>query len=147
MTFTTPTITDIKTNATALLRADWAPALERFCRGLAIAIAAAYTAGWLLGTWVHMSSSLLGRMAAELAEPDWHQARLQQLKARLAVRETPTHAPQPSLPLIDAPQLNTTADQPVVARAKRASKVPATPKPSRHRRAKGSSHTTAPAAA
>ena len=145
-----PTTTQLKTTTQALLQRDWAPALERFCRGLAMAIAVAYAAGWLLGTWVHQSSALLGRFASELAEPNWHQQRLVELKSRLqaqpvAVRETTIDEPQPQLPLIDAPQPSTPTV--MVARTTRSKLPKPAPKPSRQRRARGSSHTTAPALA
>ena len=150
-----PTTTQLKTTTQALLQRDWAPDLERLCRGLAIAIAAVYAAGWLLGTWVHQSSALLGRFASELAEPNWHQQRLVELKSRLqaqpvAVRETSTDDPQPTLPFIDAPLPAPVAPAPesvVVARTTRSKLPKPAPKPSRQRRAKGSSHTTAPALA
>ena len=145
-----PTTTQLKTTTQALLQRDWAPALERFCRGLAMAIAVVYAAGWLLGTWVHQSSTLLGRFASELAEPDWHQQRLAELKQRLqarpvAVRETSSDDPQPALPLIDAPQPST--PEVVVARTTRSKLPKPAPKPSRQRRAKGASRTTAAALA
>lgn len=140
-----PTTSQLKTTTQAVLQHDWAPALERFCRGLAVAIALAYASGWLLGTWVHQSSALLGRFAAELQRPNWHQQRLTQLKERLAVRETRIGDPQPPLPLIDAPLQAT--PEPVVARTTRSKLTKPAPKPTRQRRAKGSSHTSAAAIA
>jgi hypothetical protein len=140
-----PTTSQLKTTTKALLQHDWAPALERFCRGLAVAIALAYASGWLLGTWVHQTSALLGRFAAELQRPNWHQQRLTQLKERLAVRETHIDDPQPALPLIDAPLPST--PKPAVARTVRSKLPKPAPKPTRQRRAKGSSHTSAPAVA
>ena len=152
-----PTTSQLKTTTQAVLQHDWAPALERFCRGLAVAIALAYASGWLLGTWVHQSSALLGRFAAELQRPNWHQQRLTQLKERLAVRETRIGDPQPLpnrlpesgqphlAPLIDAPLQAT--PEPVVARTTRSKLTKPAPKPSRQRRAKGSSHTSAAAIA
>jgi hypothetical protein len=146
-----PTTTQLKTTTAAVLQHDWAPALERFCRGLAIVIAFTWTAGWMLGTWVHQSSTLLGRFAAELAEPDWHQQRLAQLKQRLqarpvAVRETAIDDPQPSLPLTVDPQ--TAALTPPEPKRTTRSKLPQpAPKPSRQRRPRNAKRTTAPAAA
>ncbi|MCE2839557.1 MAG: hypothetical protein LW834_21860 [Cyanobium sp. 49614_E6] len=137
-----PTTSQLKTTTKALLQHDWAPALERFCRGLAVAIALAYASGWLLGTWVHQSSALLGRTAAELA-----------------VRETHIDDPQPALPLIDAPLPSTPQEAmpqeampqettpPVVVRTTRSKLPKPAPKPTRQRRAKGSSRTSAPAIA
>jgi hypothetical protein len=149
-----PTTSQLKTTTKALLQHDWAPALERFCRGLAVAIALAYASGWLLGTWVHQTSALLGRFAAELQRPNWHQQRLTQLKERLAVRETHIDDPQPALPLIDAPLPSTPQEAmpqettpPVVVRTTRSKLPKPAPKPTRQRRAKGSSRTSAPAIA
>jgi len=130
MTFNLPTIK-------ALLQHDWAPALERFCRGLAVAIALAYASGWLLGTWVHQSSTKLGHLATQLA-----------------VREMPIDDPQPALLFIDAPlptipqeAAPQEATPPVVARTIRSKLPKPAPKPTRQRRAKNSSRTTAPAVA
>ncbi len=123
-----PTTSQLKTTTKALLQHDWAPALERFCRGLAVAIALAYTSGWLLVTWVHQSSALLGRTAAELA-----------------VRETHIDDPQQPVLFIDAPLPST--PKPAVAHTVRSKLPKPAPKPTRQRRAKGSSRTSAPAIA
>jgi hypothetical protein len=118
---------------------DYGPDLERIGRGLAIAIAFSYACGYALGCWLHQANDQLSRFAAQLRQPDWHQQRLAALKTRLAANETSTGDPQPALPLTSAPQ--------PVQRTTRSKLPKPAPKPSRQRRAKGSSRTSAPVAA
>jgi len=52
---------------------DWAPYIEAFVRGLAVAVAAVYTAGYVTGAWLHRLndtlSSLLVRRQAPAPAP------------------------------------------------------------------------------
>jgi len=108
----------IKTILHAVLDHDYGGSIKRSCRGLAIVIAFTYAVGYALGAWVHQCN--------------------QQLSA-LVVRKPSIGDPQPTLPCIEAPQAAT------VNRTTR-SKLPIPPaKPTRRRRAKGSSRTKAPA--
>lgn len=126
MTPLIPTNAQLKALTRQAALQDYGPSLERICRGLAVAIALAYATGWLLGTWVHQSSTKLGH-----------------LTARQAVRETCIDDPQPALPFIDAP-LPTTPQEampPVVVRTT-VSKLPIpAPKPSRKRSSKAAAAT------
>ena len=126
MTPLIPTNAQLKALTRQAALQDYGPSLERICRGLAVAIALAYATGWLLGTWVHQSSTKLGH-----------------LTARQAVRETCIDDPQPALPFIDAP-LPTTPQEtmpPVVVRTT-VSKLPTpAPKPSRKRNSKAAAAT------
>ena len=137
-----PTMTTIATAIRQLLQRDYGPDLERFCRGLAIAIAFSYACGYALGCWLHQTNDQLSRLplwgfATRFRQPDWHQQRLAALKARLVVHETSTGDPQPALPLTSDPQ--------PVQRTTRSKLPKPAPKPSRQRRAKGASRTSAPA--
>lgn len=137
------TITTIKTTTLHLLRrladADWGHALEIAGRGLAIAIAFTYATGWLLGTWVHQSASLLARFARELSQDDWHQQRLSELRTRLQAQAIVLEP----LPPAEAPE---PAAEPV-QRSKRSKLPQPAPKPSRQRRPRNAKRTTAPATA
>ena len=131
MTPLIPTNAQLKALTRAAALQDYGPSLERICRGLAVAIALAYATGWLLGTWVHQSSTKLGH-----------------LTARLAVRENCIDDPQPALPFIDAP-LPTTPQEamppeatPQVVVRTTVSKLPMpAPKPSRKRSSKAAAAT------
>lgn len=141
------TITITPTTIRQLLNRDYGPDLERCCRGLAIAIAFTYACGYAFGSWLHQTNHQLSRFAAQFQEPAWHQQQLGQLNARLAVREPDAGDPQPALPLTGEPQVPAAAEPPVVVRTKRSKLPKPAPKPSRQRRPKNASRTSAATAA
>jgi len=143
----TPSSQQLKAVIRTTVHRDYGPDLERICRGLAIAIAFTYACGYALGCWLHQTNNQLSRFCAQFRQPDWHQQRLTDLKARLAVRQTSTGDPQPALPFTSAPQAPAAAEPAVVLRTKRSKLPKPAPKPSRQRRPKGASRTSAPVAA
>jgi hypothetical protein len=147
-----PSSAQLKAFCRTAAQRDYGRDLERLCRGLAIAIAFSYACGYAFGCWLHQTNEQLSGFARQFSEPQWHQQRLTALKARLAasrcaVHETSTGDPQPALPLTSAPQAPAAAEPAVVLRTRRSKPPKPAPKPSRQRRAKGSSRTTAPATA
>ena len=114
---TTITITPITIRQ--LLSRDYGPDLERAGRGLAIAIAFTYACGYAFGSWLHQTNHQLSRFAA----------------------------PSEALPLARKPQAPAAAEPAVVKRTKRSKLPQPAPKPSRQRRPKNASRTSAPAAA
>lgn len=142
-----PTMTTITTTIRQLLQRDYGPDLERACRGLAIAIAFTYACGYAFGSWLHQTNNQLSGFARQFSQPDWHQQRLADFKARLAVRRTPIGDPQPALPLTGDPQAPAAAKPAVVVRTKRSKLPQPAPKASRQRRPKNASRTSAPATA
>jgi len=120
----------LKAFCSAAAQRNYGHDAERLCRGLAIAIAFSYAAGYALGCWLHQTKDQLSRFTAQFREPDWHQQRLAALKARLVVHQTsngdPQEAqPQPASPLTDAPQ----EAQPQEAQPQEASPQEALPEP------------------
>jgi hypothetical protein len=123
MTPLIPSSTQLKTLTRATALRDYGPELERICRGLAIAIAFAYAAGYVLGHWLHqINDKLAGRPAPVGSAP-----------VGLVVHQASTGDPQP-------PLLITCDPQPVQRTA--VSKLPIpSPKPSRKRSAKAAATT------
>jgi hypothetical protein len=122
------TSTSLQSITRSIAAFNWAAALERTARLLAIAIAFTYAAGLTCGTFIHQASAALAAFSQELQQEDWHTRRLAQLRSHLL---TP-----PSLP--PAP----TSPQPVLTAAET---PPAATKRSMRKRSRSSSNPSAAA--
>ena len=111
---------------------NWAAAIERTARLLAIAIAFTYAAGLTCGIFIHQASAALASFSQELQQEDWHTRRLAQLRSHLL---TPPPLPQPQ----SVPKANS---QPILVAA-----APPTPAPAKPRSKRSRKSTQPPAAA
>lgn len=87
---------------TSIAQYDYAAAIEKTVRLLAIAIAFTYAAGYTAGALIHSASSQLAAFWRELHTDDWHERRLAHLRQRLS--EPPPQPPAaPTTPITPTP--------------------------------------------
>jgi hypothetical protein len=100
------TSTSVQSITRSIAAFNWAAAIERVARLLAIAIAFTYAAGFTAGVLVHQFSAALASFSQELQQEDWHKRRLSQLRSHLLtpppLPPAPT-SPQPALTAAETP--------------------------------------------
>ena len=89
------TSTSVQSITRSIAAFNWAAALERTARLLAIAIAFTYAAGLTCGAFIHQASAALAAFSQELQQEDWHTRRLAQLRSHL-LTPPPLPAPEPA---------------------------------------------------